>query len=447
MENETAERTPILDIAWTRFAQLDASAIKRTRGFYRIRKIILWLGVVATLFAILTTAFFKDREDLLSLIVNIFFISTPIIASIFAAFASRFYSNGAWLVMRAGAEEIKKEIYLYRTRRRNDPNRHVKLEKNLAGIQRQMYRSLNGEFSYEEYTGPIPPYYYPGEEKQENRGDPGYNNLTGDQYFALRVKDQLDWHNRKINGYKLQRRMTAIYILVMGGLGALLAALGQGLAIWVALTSSITAALIGWQELINLDTIIRNYSKIVVELSILSDHWRNLELEQRTDAEFDKLVDECEAVLWAQNAEYIRSMQEVLKENDLSEEASLIEGVIDKAVETAQAAQQEMRDAALAFASETMESSKEQLVEEFKATLGTLAEEASSELVQQELAAMRAAIGDAVQSVTGEDKNSLFAAIAGIAKQFSNTEIGRDTTKEELNKILAEYPRTGEVKG
>ncbi len=49
------------------------------------------------------------------MIVKVLFIAIPVVASIFAAFATKFYSNGSWLIYRAGAEEIKKEIYIYRT--------------------------------------------------------------------------------------------------------------------------------------------------------------------------------------------------------------------------------------------------------------------------------------------------------------------------------------------
>ena len=40
----------------------------------------------------------------------------------------------------------------------------------------------------------------------------------------------------------------------------------------------------------------------------------NLEPEERTTVEFYKLVRGCEDVLWAQNTEYIKSMQEALKD-------------------------------------------------------------------------------------------------------------------------------------
>ena len=442
MENETTERSPILEIAWTRFAIFDAAAMRRTRGFYNIRATILWLSVIATVFAIVNTALFADRSDTLSLISKVFFVSVPILASGYAAFATRFYSNGSWLVMRAGAEQIKREIYMYRTFR-NKSKRDEILEKNLAEIQRQMYQKMGGEFSYEPYNGQIPPYFDP----EKGFGDSGYNDLTGDEYFRLRLEDQFNWHNRKINLYKRKRRLMVIYILIMGGLGAILAAMGGNWSIGVALTSSITAAMIGWQELNDYDGIIRNYSKVVVEITILYDHWKNLQPDARQGKEFEKMVQICEDVLWAQHMEYVQSMQEVLKKHSLEEEARLSTELQEKAVETAKDMQEGMRDAAFEATSQALDSAKEKVVEEFKETLGTLAEEASSDLVQQELEAMRNALADVVESVTGNGKSSLLSVLANIADKFSNTDIGRDTTKEELNTILAQYPKTGEVKG
>ena len=48
------------------------------------------------------------------------------------------------------------------------------------------------------------------------------------------------------------------------------------------------------------------------------------------------MVQGCERVLWAQNREYIRSMQEALQEADLEKEASLINQVIKDSVESAE---------------------------------------------------------------------------------------------------------------
>src|SRR6185503_4812412 len=211
---------------------------------------------------------------LLKLIVKVFLVTTPIMASALAAFANKFYSNGHWLVYRAGSEEIKKEIYFFRTILAKDPGRRAYLEKRLGEIQRQLFRSLSGEFAFEGYNGQLPSNYYPG----DPNSDPGFHDLTGEEYFKYRLENQLDWHNKKVNLLKGERRRMTIYIILAGALGAVFAAWGDGtLGIWVALTASLTAALIGWQELRNVDSTIKTYSKVVMELTILYDHWHNLE--------------------------------------------------------------------------------------------------------------------------------------------------------------------------
>jgi hypothetical protein len=448
MEPEAPKTAPILNIAWTRVANLDAIANKRARGHYRVRRWIAILGVLATLFAVLVETFFRDNPSLLGLIVKVFFITAPVAASVLAAYASKRYSSGDWLIARAGAEEMQKEIYFFRTILQKKASRRSYLEKRLEEIQRQIYRGLNGEFSFEAYHGSIPPNYYP----DDPSSDPGFADLNGEEYFNYRLASQLAWHNKEINEYKVERERLIIFILITGALGSILAAVSaagellSGLSIWVALTSSITAALIGWQELRNIDVIVRNYSKVVLELTVLYDHWTNLEVEERTTAEFYKMVRGCEEVLWAQNTEYIKSMQEVLRDQSLEKEASLVNQVIKESVEAAERTKQAMRDELLSQAEVGLQQGEQQIEETFKATLGTLVEEASSEIVQQELEAMGQAIAETAENVR-ERASALKSSLAQIAEEFAHVDIGRDTSKEELNTILARYPKTNDIKG
>ena len=45
------------------------------------------------------------------------------------------------------------------------------------------------------------------------------------------------------------------------------------------------------------------------------------------------------------------------------------------------------------------------------------------------------------------ETSSFIASLSQIAQDYSHVEVGRDTSKEELNQILARYPKTGELKG
>jgi hypothetical protein len=218
----------------------------------------------------------------------------------------------------------------------------------------------------------------------------------------------------------------------------------------VALTASITAALIGWQELRNIDVIVRNYSKVVLELTILRDHWLNLTDTERTATEFYKLVRDCEEVLWAQNTEYIKSMQETLREHSFEEDANLVNNVVAKLNETAQQAKQGMADHVESITGKVLEETGQKVEQTFQTTLTTLADDFMSDLVQKELEAMSQAVTEVAGSMierASTETSSFISSLSQIAQDYAHVEVSRDTSKEELNQILARYPKTGELKG
>jgi hypothetical protein len=451
METQTKEIPPILEVAWTRFAQLDAMSLERSKTHIRLRKWIAALGILTTLFAILTQLFAEGLQAISPVaawILKFFLILTPIATSILAAYVSQFYSSGDWLVTRAGAEEILKEIYAYRTILQNSPDRRQWLEKRIADIQRSVFRGMNGELIIKPYKGPLPP--PPRYDPKYPDSDPGFNDISGDDYFRYRLVDQLNWHIKDIHRRQTERTRLKIYILAAGGAGALFAALGDPLTLWTALAAAFAAALIGWQELRSLDTVVRNYSKVIMELNILNDHWKNLEGEEKNQTEFYKIVQSTEDILWSQNVEYIKAMQEALKDSDLEEEAGLINRVIKEQRESDRRFKQGLEDAVVDNTRESMVKSEEAMTETFKETLGTLAEEASSDLVQAELAAMSQAVQETVEEVVeniSERIGSMSATLKAIQDEFEGVEISSSTPMSVLNDLLSRYPKTAEPKG
>jgi len=441
METQPQQVTPILQVAWTRFAQLDAASLRRSKAHLRMRRWIAVLGVLATLFAILTTLF--PADSLVGLILKIFLIAIPIIGSILAAFVSKFFSTGDWLVTRAGAEEILKEIYSYRTILQKEPTRRVWLEKRLEEIQRSVYQGMNGELLLEPYEGVLPPTSrfnpsYPNT-------DPGFHDLTGDEYFSYRLENELGWHTREVIRRQKERTRLQIWILIAGGMGAFLAAWGPPIALWVALSAAFASAFIGWQELRNLDSVVRNYSKVIMELNILFDHWKNLESEEQNQTEFFKTVRSTEDILWAQNVEYIKAMQEALKESDLEEETSLINRVIKEQRESDRRFKNEITEAVVDFTRETLVETEETMTETFKSALGALAEDASSELVQAELAAMRDAVHNVVENIT--ERIGLSSSIKEMEDEFKDVEISGNTPVAVLNSMMSRLPKSQDPVG
>ena len=441
METQPEKVTPILEVAWMRFAQLDAASLRRSRSHLSMRKWIATFGILATLFAILTGIF--PKNSLGELILKVLLILMPLLASGLAAFVSKFYSTGDWLVTRAGAEEVLKEIYAYRTILQNTPTRRAWLEKRLEEIQRSVFSGMNGELILDPYKGPLPP--FPRFSPTYTNSDPGFHDLTGDEYFRFRLEDQLNWHTREVNRRQRERTRLQALIIISGLLGAFLAAWGPPLALLVALSAAFTSAFIGWQELRSLDSIVRNYSKVIMELNILFDHWKNLEGEEQNQTEFYKMVRSAEDILWGQNVEYIKSMQEALRDNDLEEEASLVNRVIKEQRDSDLRLKQGMSDAIVDFTHEILLETEETLTETFKSALGTLSEEASSELVQAELADMQRAIRETAKNIA--ERTGISSSLQAIQDEFDGVEINGNTPVSVLNDMMSRLPKTTDAKG
>jgi len=327
--NERSQPNRVLETAWHRYAQLDANAIKSQKQFMRLKRAIAYLSVLAVLFAILVDHYSPSVPSWGQLAFRVLLILTPIVTSIIAAFANKFQQGQRYLASRAAAEEVLKEIYIYRTVLKNSKNRNKWLSDRLAAILRKLYRAVGGELFLEPYSGDLPPYHDPSKEYS----DPGFKDLTGEEYVTYRLEDQLAWHIKKNLGLEHDRKRIQWLILIFGGLGSFLAAWGGPLILWVAFTSTIASVLIGWEQLRGLDLKVANYSQVVLELNIIRDQWLMLSEDERTSAESNKIIRQTENVLWNQNTEFINAMRKAFADAE-GDEDELIEHALEKAQES-----------------------------------------------------------------------------------------------------------------
>ncbi|MBT3390947.1 MAG: DUF4231 domain-containing protein [Chloroflexi bacterium] len=336
--NDATPHNQLLETAWRRFATLDKNAISVQKQYIRLRRIMAVLGVLAVLFAILVDNY-SQPNTVVAYILQGFLILMPISVSIFAAFTNKFQQGQKYISYRAAAESILKEIYLYRTANKNEPNRNRILSDRLATIQRDLFRGAGGELVLTEFQGDVPPYYDP----KKNVGDPGFDNLAGDAYLTYRLEDQLAWHIKQ--NLKLQRDRKRIQwaILIFGGVGAFLAAWGGSMALWVAFTAAIASALVGWEELRGLDMRVGNYSQVILELNIIRDWWFTLGDEQRADKNISRLAEKTEKALFDKNLEWAGAMRKALAEAE-GDEADLVEHFVEEGREVTARIQAKLYD-------------------------------------------------------------------------------------------------------
>lgn len=315
-------RRPILEQAWLRHAELDQNAIQLNKRHQQLRWWVALFGVSATFLAIFIDNFADGRSPFEQLILKVMLIAMPLLASMIAAYTGRELGDGRWLAMRAGSEDIRKEIYIYRTVLQEHPDRDKWLSNRLATILRQVYKNCNNKLDTVPYTGDLPPI------SSITQPDSGFSNLSPDEYIQYRLQEQLTWHEKRIVHHSKAKRNLTIAILCMGALGALLAGLGGPFTVWVALTASITAALTGWEELKNREKVLLNYSKVKLELSIIRDFWHGLLPEEQTQSAFYRLVLATETLLLTQTTEWFHSMRQALAGIE-DEDKKLVEEMVE----------------------------------------------------------------------------------------------------------------------
>lgn len=343
-------QTPVLKTAWQRYAQFDAAAVVASAWHLRLRWWVIVLGLLATLLAVLADT--TGQEGALGRLLGIGLIVAPIAASAVAALAGKFQQGERWLALRSGAEEIIKEIFLYRTVLQLEADRDRWLDDRLANIQRRVHETIGGDVSIPPYAGPLPPYHNPA----DPHSDPGFTNLLAEDYLQIRLQDQLQWHIRSAARLRAVKARLQLAVFAFGGLGTLLAGLAnipglESLSVWVAVTTALAAAVTSWLELRRLESTGANYSRLIMELNLVLDHWHGLPVEKRSGDEFFRLVVATERVLWSQHNQFVSEMRKAVSELrgepadtlakvvDMPAPAAIDQAVLTQALLTARQAQ------------------------------------------------------------------------------------------------------------
>lgn len=310
-----------LRLAWERFAALDAAAGAHQRTFVKVQATILGLAMLVTVLALLKTTLESRgalRPGTVAMQALLYLILVmPIVISILIAASNRLRSGNKWLLLRAAAETVKREIFRYRVRAgayRDAGARETVRAQNVEDITRRLARSEVNTSALAPYEGPIPPRGL----TSDADGD-ALARLTPQRYVAERLIDQLAYYRRR--AVKLDWQLTALQwsILLLGGVATFLAAIG--LDLWLALITTIVAAISGFLGHRQVEGRLMTYNQTATDLENVRGWWIALSAEEQGDARnVDKLVDCVESLLGSELGGWLRKMQDALDDLRKDEE-------------------------------------------------------------------------------------------------------------------------------
>lgn len=319
---------PSLEQAWKLFALYDDNAIRQQKNSNRFQLWILILGVLSTIL-VLTQAQLIESLSIsetipwLDKVFQYAIIIMPITISVLVAASNRFKSGNKWILLRAGAEAIKREIYKYRiltgiyVKQPEDEFKYKEeLVNKISQINTQLMQTEVNLAALKPYTESIPPKMYGA-----SAADDGFSFLPPEGYLEIRLGDQVNYYQSKITrlGKRLKRLQWSIYII--GGLGTLLAAVG--LELWVALTTTIVGTFSTYLEYQQTENSLMIYNQAAASLTNIQTWWTALPDKKRKDPEsIKKLVDNTEKVLQNELKGWVQQMEDALADLQAKPEAS-----------------------------------------------------------------------------------------------------------------------------
>jgi hypothetical protein len=305
-------REAILNNAWQTFADYDQNAGEQQSIHKFFQRSIILLGLLVAALGIVFQVFFtppKVPDDCLKHFLQVLLIILPVLLTILIAGANKFKNGLKWIFYRAGAEAIKREIYNFRTH--TGAYRHggsILLAQRLSSIrQKIMHTDINSTHT-KPYQGTLPPPSAANDGK-----DDGFSRLDPTRYIVHRLQNQLNFYDGKVAGMNTKLTIYNWGIYIVTGMGTLLAVWDA--QVWVALTTSVVAAIGTWLGHQQWDNTRSKYNQGIADLSDIREWWETmLPADQQLTENTDKLVARTEQTLQAEYDGWARQMQQTLTE-------------------------------------------------------------------------------------------------------------------------------------
>ena len=298
--------------AWNLFAKYDGNAKIQQKQFRQLQTTLLALGVVGTLLAILATQLSPTLLKQISVPALRAFLEPftntggpvyknplKIALALVTAFGSgllttlnRSRPGEKWLLLRAGAQSVAREIYVWRAQAgayRDQPDASLLYHK-LNGIAKGLENIVVQEVKFPS----LPP-------RSENPDeDDKQSFLTPEQYLRFRVDDQQSFYQSRIARLNQQAHRLHLVSIFASVIGTILAVLG--VAAWVPLTTALTTACMSHLQQRQIETTLVQYNLSYNSLSRLQMWWKGelSEADRALPANIDKMVTSTEEILEAE---------------------------------------------------------------------------------------------------------------------------------------------------
>ena len=325
----------VLMQAWETFAFYDHNANIQQKKFNNMQMSILLFGVISTFLVIFQQVYAPKNEHAVSKllasddvwaqkkdywffwwILHYILILIPILLTVLVTAANRFKQGSKWLLLRAAAESIKREIFRYRTRAMYyNQKPEQQLAQRIEAITRRTMRTEVNTSSLKPYNKDekdrsLPMEIFSGEGDSK---DDGFSYLAPDRYIAIRLTDQAEFYRKRAVHLEGQLNMFYWLTFIVGGLGSFMAAVG--LEVWIAVTTSMVGAFLTYIGYKQTERTLMKYNQSATDLTNVKGWWNALSAEEQANQKnIDSLVEHTEQVLQSELDGWIQQMQNALAE-------------------------------------------------------------------------------------------------------------------------------------
>lgn len=317
-----------LKLAYKYYDLYDKNADRQQKYFKRLQGLILILGVLVTLLALTQTQLFELK--LFEVGIGVFWnevlkyliVLLPITIAALTSIANRFKEGNKWILLRAGAEAIKREMFRYRVYKNNPgiklPENSTWEEKLAEKVNRvkdhiaktevnMMHLHKKNQKDKIKKKKETPP---PSESEPEIP-EKDLRLLEPNDYIEYRLENQYSFYLGKTE--KLERKLKRLYYLIyiIGGFGTLLAA--EGLELWVALTTTVAGTLTTYLHYQQVENTLMSYNQAATNLSNIKLWWVALSVEKKKKGNnIRNLVTKTETALQNELSGWVQQMEDAM---------------------------------------------------------------------------------------------------------------------------------------